>query len=135
MLRPIVVLLIVLGIVACPLICRVGWLCGNDRATTTQVCCNRCHSDSAESDTQPNAPGTPAPEGGCQCICGGAVVSDDSQPDLRIGVTDWIILPDAHTNSDQLLDSPEAGVYRVPFPQGGDNPGRALRCLMLSFLC
>jgi hypothetical protein len=62
-------------------------------------------------------------------------VSDNSQFDLRIGVMDGMTLPVAQLCTDQLTDSPEAGVYRIPFPHGGDNLGRALRCLMLSFLC
>jgi hypothetical protein len=136
MFRQIICTLIAANIVVCPLICGAGQsCCGKERATTTHNCCDNCHNDAAEQSPDSSSPDQPAPKHSCQCICGGAVIEDNSLPPLHIEAADWIALPTAPLSVDPVADSPGAGYFRTPFPSDGSNPGRAKRCLMMSFLC
>src|SRR5262245_23639584 len=102
----------------CPFVCRGGVA----ESTSHHQCCSCCHkSPSDDSSPAPNSG-----KGGCQCICGGAVMIAGVQIDLDHQAsqftTDFLIA----TSSSQLVaTSAQEVAFATPSPPSAENPGRA----------
>ena len=140
MINQLLSILLATSIVACPLLCRGGAACCDKvRSDSTNACCDECHrseiSHSANHDSVPRDHDSSTPCECDGCICGGAVVEDSALQQLVLEGSSWILLP----VSNQLLavasDLNQAAISGTPLPDDGINPGRALRCLMMSYLC
>lgn len=54
---------------------------------------------------------------------------------LVLDVSSWISLPDVAQLVAVASDLQQVAISRAPLPDDGMNPGRARRCLMMSYLC
>jgi hypothetical protein len=140
MINQLLSILLATSIVACPLLCRGGAACcDNKRSHDTHACCNECHksecSHSADRQSVPRNHNsrTPVEYGGC--ICGGAVVEDSALQHLVLEGYSWIALPAVDQLVAVVSDLQQVTISRTPLPDDSMNPGRALRCLMMSYLC
>ena len=132
-------ILLAATIVTCPVVCRAGGACcDNQQATHERPCCDTCrdsgsknlaHHERDRDDQQ-----SPTPNDRCQCICGGAVFQLATL-DLNLDAVAWestsVIAQFQAAISEPQLDA----VNVPPVPDDGMNPGRAMRCRIMSFLC
>ena len=132
--------LLATSILACPLFCKGGASCDvADGAPVVLSCCNECHKEetthSPIHEPVPTDPNSEAPEKCCSCICGGAVVEDTLLQGLHLDASNWVALPAAEQFIAVIFEPQQGGNSWAPLPDDGMNPGRAIRCLMMSFLC
>jgi hypothetical protein len=132
-------ILLATSIIACPVYCRTGESCCAAIADSTHRCCDGHHN--GESSHSPNRDSSPAdhgsglPEKYCQCICGGAVVDDTSMQNVHWDAPNLITLLAAEM-SVAVAAKPQHEIASLALlSDNGANPGRALRCRMMSFLC
>jgi hypothetical protein len=136
MIRRLLSIALAATVLSCPLFCRMGAACCATGATA-KAGCDRCHEHDADApaDQSRRPDSQDKSQGNCQCICGGAVIEFDASHVIALDVISWIALPiderpvtaPASTGQGQA-----AGIHRL----GDDmNPGRALRCLFMSYLC
>jgi hypothetical protein len=125
-------ILLAVGIFTCPLVCRGGGrCCGNEHATLEHVCCEECGANPAHPDRDRGDNRESEPSDCCQCICGGAVV-EITMLQLDLDVCEWIT-PVPIQALDPTIEPPFEFVGALP--DDDMNPGRALRCRIMSFLC
>ncbi len=142
MIRKVLHLLLITAIIVCPNLCRPGLcaLAGGYSAPCDCLaeCEHRCdEGDSREHpDHQPLPPSDHDPcEGRCQCICGGAILSDSAELDFVL-----LLAPafDSMANVGEIHDSLTTHRPRpdqtAPDDDGAPS-GRAIRCLHSSLLC
>ena len=123
-------------IFACPLLCRTS---ASVRVTAASPggCCSCCHSHQEQSpaDNAPPSNQDKGSSGCCQCICGGALLDVDGSHVAGVDVTFWapvaIVEPLAAQAIAARLNASGGALQR----SDGMNPGRALRCLFMTFLC
>src|SRR5688572_3795566 len=126
-------ILLAVSIFACPLVCRGGGqCCRNELAMLEHVCCEECGANPAHHDRGDNH--EPASGDCCQCICGGAVV-EITTLHLYLDVCEWTTASAAVAIQAEISEPQHdfAGIPRLP--DDDMNPGRALRCRIMSFLC
>ncbi len=133
-------ILLATSIVACPLLCKGGAACcAKERSNGAPACCDACHktnSDrSADRESVPSDPNSRTPRECGGCICGGAVVQDSALQQLVLDGCNWIALPAVHQSIAVAVVMPPAAVSWALLPDDGMNPGRAMRCLIMSYLC
>ena len=133
--RPLAILLIA-TIFACPLICAAG---NGGGGTASASCCGCCHrAGGANSSGEQSCPAKPTvPDSGhaCQCICGGAVVEDAGTQDVSLD-TGWSLpVAVAIPLVTHIQEAELRPFCSAPWPDVGMNPGRALRCLLCTYLC
>jgi hypothetical protein len=136
MIRRFLSLLLVASITACPLICRGGLqCCASAPAAAAHGCCESCHKPKAsDSKSAPRELPSKTP-GGCEgCICGGAVIEDSTLPQVDVGSLS-LPLPESHVVAIAPDHSRSSIGFSVLLPDDGINQGRAMRCLMSSYLC
>jgi hypothetical protein len=126
-------ILLALGIFTCPLVCRGGdRCCGNEHAALEHVCCEECGANPADHDRgDKRGPGS---NDGCQCICGGAVI-EITTLHLYLDVCEWITPTIPIQVLAPTIEPQFDFVGTPPLPDDDMNPGRALRCRIMSFLC
>jgi hypothetical protein len=140
MIREICSIVLALNIVACPLICKgSSGCCNGDHSNVASGCCDACHGpENREARTHEPVPrddNSRGPADCSGCICGGAVIEDSALQHLVLESYLWIA-PAADTQLvDVISDGPRDWDSGRPLPDDGTNPGRAMRCLMMSFLC
>ena len=154
MFRTLISTTLILGLLACPYVCRAGWCSAVESAVQHESkprrgCCAGCgrhtaaESKSAATDRQDRkAPSfgdeqnQPRPDvnGQCNCICGGAIES--LAVELRSeDVAKLAALPDVICCSADLAPAVSApGGHAPPF-DSVRHSGRALRTLLASLLC
>ena len=133
-------ILLATSIVACPLLCNAGNVCCSKGSSASgQACCEGCHeadpSSSGNYDPAPVGDQSRTPDDYCHCICGGAVIEDNGLQDLKLHLSNWIIVPVAAQFVAEVIRPQQGNVSWTLLPDDGMNPGRALRCRMMSFLC
>ena len=132
--------LLAISIVACPFLCKGGAACcDNERSHAAHACCDACHkadaAHSAHHDSVPCDHNSRSPNECGDCICEGAVAEDSALQHLVFENFNWIALPAADQVIAVVSDLQQDAVSWTPLPDDGMNPGRALRCLMMSYLC
>jgi hypothetical protein len=132
-------ILLALGIVACPLLCGRGAVCCRAEHThDAQACCAACRqAESTRGDDRDSMPQDhDSRSGKCSgCICGGALVEDASSQDFVVNDLNWIAIPPVAPLRCEPSDLHTMFNPRGPLPDDDMNPGRAMRCLMMSYLC
>ena len=130
-------ILLAFVIFACPLGCQVELCCGGDRQVAEEPGgCEACDSccPSEERDASAEHPDAPAPrEQPCQCLCGGAVISQ-GEIDLKLKCDQWtgiVAISTAITAGERICH--EVGTVRCYHSDA--TPGRVIRGLHMSFLC
>jgi len=130
--------LLATSVFACPLICYSGHAVARAGGKPVASCC--CHSAANAPPAGDHSRGNPSrsqgPKCGCQGICGGAVVENDTAHNLTLDTT-WS-LPVAVIAPLLLARLEETRFNRfcaTPWPDDGMNRGRALCCLYCTFLC
>jgi hypothetical protein len=135
--------ILLIGIVlACPFLCRQGLCdCSDESCETPVDCCKGCHSSKCHEDTPlqdderfPNNP-DPAPCDDCQCLCGGAIRSNDTEFS-RLCFAESAV--DSLSGVACVMGRPQLR-QAIPSQFSGDdgdgNTGRRLREQMMSMLC
>jgi hypothetical protein len=135
--RPSLPVVLVLSILACPLICRGGLCeCDGERAPAVHSCCDGCHR--AGESTLPDEPSDPRDDnalcGGC--ICNGAVIENSSLHLLFVdGCCEWSASSPYAVVAEIVTNLHRIATWKSHLPDDDMNPGRALRCRMMSYLC
>jgi hypothetical protein len=130
-------ILLASGIVACPLLCKGGSCCFNNaHSAAKRGCCSACckseDSQPADHKSIPNDRShAPAHYGGC--ICAGAVIEDAASQHVALTDCTWMV-PPASQHAISFNTLPNAR-FSVLLPDDGRNQGRAMRCMMSSYLC
>lgn len=127
-------LLLVAFLSLCPLFCNAGPSRGSDK----HVGCGCCHSAAGHGPSKHSCPGRDSSGGagkGCQCICGGAVVTNVAEipsaidTSFSIPVAESELLP-------RIVDAVTADHFvTAPWPDDGVNVGRTKCCLFSTLLC
>ncbi len=128
-------ILLATSIFACPFFCKGGAVCCHgDKAAATHRCCEACHDSQPEqSDDQGSLP-SPSSDVTDGCICGGAVIETSAVQLLDLDVSVFVALVETAGHNDLVVQREH--VRSTPFlPDDDMNTGRAMRCLMMSFLC
>jgi hypothetical protein len=132
-------ILLAINLFVCPVFCQAGDdRCVGQEAAAEPHCCDACREQTitpASNSSFPSDPDSPEQDTCCQCICGGAVVENSALEFLDLGVTSWTALPDAEVSRVVVSELHHAVRSWTPLPDDDMNPGRAKRCLMMSFLC
>jgi hypothetical protein len=128
-------ILVAACIFACPLVCRDGGqCCGIEHAAQKHACCEGCGANPAHNDRDRGDNREHGSDDCYECICGGAVV-EITTLHLYLDVCEWIT-PSAAVEIPVDISEPQhdfAGTLLLP--DDDMNPGRALRCRIMSFLC
>jgi hypothetical protein len=132
-------ILLVIGIVACPLLCGRGvGCCGAERACDVHACCAACHQAESDGGGDRNSAPSGHQSGSEQCngcICGGAVIEVSTSQYLVDAASIAIVSPTAVRLVDATSVLHQSLNRRASLPDDDMNPGRALRCQMSSYLC
>jgi hypothetical protein len=137
MLRHTLSLLLVASIAACPFVCTLSGGPAKAAGKASHGCCDCCHD---EQSPEPMTPGDSqqCPTKShtcCQCICGGAVFEVDGTPDCGVDTSLWATLPGEGVQMVTAAVAAEHWSIDQLQPDDGANVGRAMRCLLMSFLC
>jgi hypothetical protein len=140
MVKQVLSILLATSIVACPVLCgRGAACCGTVRASGVHACCEACRdvesNGGGERDSAPSHQDSGAPKQCNGCICGGAVVDDVSAQNLVVTNDHWIAIPTAFQLLSAASDLRPMPNPKGPLPDDDMNPGRAMRCIMSSYLC
>jgi hypothetical protein len=129
-------ILLAVGIFACPLVCRGrGQCCGNEHTTLEHACCESCGTNPGHHDRDRSDNGESDSDDCCQCICGGAVVEVEHQQ-LHLDECAWITPSASAIHVVAAIVEPQLDFICTPaLPNDDMNPGRAMRCRLMSFLC
>ena len=134
-------ILTAMALVACPLVCNQG-MCQRVQAGVVDLKCQAgecAHALPAPADDSEDSSQRSSCEGpcsSCQCICSGAIFTDERPCWFLECSSDWNpapremagrILPAVVVNTDRQAHLPPSG--------GSGNPGKVLCCLLATFLC
>ncbi len=129
-------ILLALHIVACPFICQGGGeYCAEPEAAAEEHCCHACCAKGSAAEHKPAPPAPSEGECRCKCMCTGAVVEQNSAHELDLDLTCWEFLPAKQCLASGSFAGCPARNCRALLPDDGENQGRAMRCLMMSYLC
>jgi hypothetical protein len=130
MLRRLLSVTLVAALFECPLICGLApAVCADEQVASSCECCH--HPDEPVPAEQ-----TPGDDGNflCQCICNGAVVEHAIVFNPGVDLSCWVpITAIAPAGS---LSRAQLNIFQAASrPDDGMNPGRAMRCLFMTYLC
>lgn len=137
-----VCLLMIFGIIACPMWCASGVMgcCATTPSLQPEVpckqqtcCCKEKSSDTGQKKLPNDSPLPPNPQDSCQGVCGGAVVEKSCELSNSLNVVLLLPIP-----TDDLIPTghPECrGQNNLPVDSQSGNVGQKLRALHMSFLC
>jgi hypothetical protein len=136
MLSRLLSLTLVVAVLDCPMLCGPATTVRADDSSAAG-CSGCCHHHQAPAPAEEDsAPAAPTHDGDavCQCICNGAVVDHAAVQPVGVDLDNWApvaVTPSLVTTSSGRLSLLQA----VHQPDDGMNPGRALRCLYMTYLC
>lgn len=123
-------------IVVCPLLCWSRAPGCSAQAVAKSCCCGDCGRNASapanSCDPRPEPGDEPAKS--CQCVCGGAIVEEQSAATDASAPSQDLLTPTVLSASAALEPLPR-WLAHPPLSDGGENLGRSLRCLHQSLLC
>jgi hypothetical protein len=126
-------LTLTVALFGCPLVCGLAPAVGAEEQEAAHGC-ECCHQlDESVPDEQTPAP-TDHGSAFCQCICNGAVIEHAIILNLGVDLGCWApvaVIASLETTSDAQLSLVQAASQL----DDGTNPGRAMRCLYMTYLC
>jgi hypothetical protein len=136
MLSRLLSLTLVVAVLDCPMLCGPALTvrAQDSAAVSCSSCCHHHHQEQAPAEG--SAPSAPSQDDAvvCQCICNGAVVDHAAVQPVGIDLDNWA--PVAVTRSLVATSSGRLTLLQaVHQPDDGMNPGRAMRCLFMTYLC
>ena len=152
MIRTVIHLLLVAAIAFCPTVCGPG-LCASSGQWSVPCddlaeCKHSCDEEDSHEhpDHHPSSPSDHAPcdgapcehapcNGGCQCICGGATVSDSAELDTLLRLPPSPDLMVAPAGEADLRATHRPGPDHTAPGDDSAPSGRAIRCMHCSLLC
>ncbi len=128
-------ILLATSIFACPFFCKGGAVCcEGHKVAALHRCCEACHDSQPEqSDESVPAP-SPRSDMTGGCICGGAVIETFAVQLLDLD-TSIFVAPVETAGRNELVVQREHVRSTAFLPDDDMNTGRAMRGLMMSFLC
>jgi hypothetical protein len=129
-------ILLATSIAACPLLCKLGSACcAAQSGAVQQTCCRGCHSETKDDSQAPRSPSDHSPEKCRQCVCGGALLEKSSLADIQLE-SHWSLPAPILYATVASAGQSRFELYSTPLrPEDGNNPGRVLRQLYMTFLC
>jgi len=121
-------------IFGCPFYCGLPAAADGADSSCSGCCHHREASPPADSEPAP-ADDSHSSQGACQCICGGAVIDHWGLPVTPTDLTGFAAAP--MTVSLVVCESEARlnALHALLQPDDGMNPGRAMRCLFMTYLC
>ena len=131
-------LTLIAAIFDCPMLCGVApTVCALEVKAVS--CCGGCHwTDKPLPTDDPSAPTDNRSQDGkscCQCVCNGAVVEVAALPSFGIDLDWWAPVPATTALVANASQGQLSFLHAAHQPDDGMNPGRAMRCLFVTFLC
>jgi hypothetical protein len=127
-------ILIATSIFVCPFVCKGGAACCDaHEPEAVHHCCDAC--DDSHSQREDDRGSLPARSGDVSdgCICGGAVIELSALQGLNLDL--FVFVAPVDTGESELVVQREHMRSTVCLPDDDMNIGRAMRGLMMSFLC
>jgi hypothetical protein len=129
-------LTLIAAVLLCPFMCGPAQVVRADDDSTPS-CCGCCHhgeeSSPAEGGSEPSEPSEHG-NAFCNCICNGAVIDHAVFPPMGVDLNCWSLVPAAVPLV--AVTYGQLSLYQTSCqPDDGMNPGRAMRCLFMTYVC
>jgi hypothetical protein len=131
--KRLITLTLVFTVFSCPFVCGMT---PKARAISEPVkpCCCCCHEAAPPANGDPPSQAPHDDDYVCQCICNGAVVDHVVLPPAGINLDYWMPVAVKATSAKSACN-PTDSIRTCEKVDDAMNPGRAMRCLFMSYLC